>query len=92
MIIVAIIALSLVVIGALAAAIVNVPVVPTYVLEYLQTFTTYTNMGIKIFFSFVYQTPVMVMLGISLALGVIIATHNLIMWVATKIPMFGVSR
>lgn len=92
MIIAAIVVLSLVVLGAIAAIIVNVPVIPTNILEYMTTFTTYTNMGIKIFFSFVYDLPVKAMLVTSLGLGLVIKGYNFVMWVAKKIPMLGVSK
>lgn len=92
MIVAAIIILAGVVISQLVTILTGIP---TFNLTMMSdTFTyifPYLVSGMKFFNSFVYVSAVQAMLAITVAVEAILIDYKLVMWVATKIPMFGVS-
>ncbi len=91
MIVVAIIALSLVVIGALVAVLGGLPSYPAQVVEYANMFLGYLRSGMGFVYSFTNATAVKAMLGFTIAVMGLYEGYKLVMWVAKKVPMFGVS-
>lgn len=91
MIILAIIALSLVVIGALVIALGGLPSYPTQVVEYANMFLTYLRSGLGFLYSFVHPAPVKAMMAFTVAVIGVYEGYKLVMWVAKKVPMFGVT-
>lgn len=91
MILVAILALSGVVLVAVAAALGNLPSYPTQVVDIMNTFLTYLRSGAGFIMAFCHPAPVKAMLAFSLGLIAIYEGYKLVMWVMEKIPMFGVS-
>lgn len=91
MIIVAIVALSAVVLLAIAAVLVGLPSYPAEVSSAMNLFLDYLRQGVGIFYSFVYPAPVKTMLAFTVALIALYEGYKLLMWVVKKIPMFGVS-
>lgn len=91
MIIIAIIALSGVVLLAIAAALGVLPSYPTEVVTVGNLFITYLGQGMGVLWNFVHPAPVRAMLGFTLAVIAVYEGYKLVMWVAQKIPMFGVS-
>lgn len=92
MIIVAIIALSGVVLALVWAALSNMPPIPADLFNTLETLVQYTTQGAKLLMSFVYGDVVVALLGILLAFIGIYEGYKFVMWVVKKIPMFGVSE
>ena len=91
MIILAIVALSLVVITALAAALGTLPSYPTAVVTYANLFLSYLRSGLGFLYCFVNPAPVKAMLAFTAAIMAVYEGYKLVMWVVKKIPMFGVS-
>ena len=91
MIIVAIIALSLVVLGAITAVLVNIPPIPADVMALISTALGYFNDSIGFVLSFFQPAPIKAMIAISVTLHLVYDAYRMVMWVATKIPMLGVS-
>ena len=93
MIIVAIIALAGVVLAALYGVIASVPefVNPATLLNVIGYVSPYLRMGVQFFNTFTYPAVVQAMLAITVALEGVVVAYRVVMWVATKIPMFGVS-
>lgn len=91
MIIVAIIALSLVVITAIAAVFVGLPTFPSTVTSMMDMFVSILQQGAGVFWAFVLPDVVKAEITFTLAIIVIYEAYKLVMWVMTKIPMFGVS-
>ncbi len=91
MIIVAIIALSGVVLVALYAALNGLPSMPSGVVALITRATTYLAQGCKFLMSFVYGDIVMALLTVTVTASAIVLGYRFVMWVAKKIPMFGVS-
>lgn len=92
MIIVAIIALSMVVLSALLIVFGNgLPAIPQSVMDLVGTATGYIQSGAGLFWAFVYPAPVKAMLALTLGAIVVYETYGIIMWIVKKIPMFGVS-
>lgn len=91
MIIVAIVALSAVVLLAVASALGALPSYPTSVVTYANMFLTYLGQGMGFVWNFVHPAPVKAMLAFTLAVIGVYEGYKLVMWVAKKIPMFGVS-
>lgn len=92
MIVVAIIALSGVVLMAIASALGALPTYPTEVVSLMNTFISYLGQGVSFVFCFVHPTPVKAMLAFTVAMIGIYEGYKLVMWVMKKIPMFGVSE
>lgn len=91
MILVAIVALSMVVITALIAALGGIPSMPATAVTSINLMLSYLQMGVGILFQFVDPAPVKAMLAITVTVIGIYEGYKLVMWVASKIPMFGVS-
>lgn len=91
MIIVAIVALSGVVLLALYGVLVGFPSLPASITQYAAILIGYIDSGCQIFYQFVYADVVKALLGFTLAITVIWHAYKFIMWLAKKIPMFGVS-
>lgn len=91
MIIVAIVALSGVVLALIAALFVGLPSFPPEVASFMTTFLTYLRAGCGFVWNFCYPTPVKAMLAFSVAIIGVFQAYKLVMWVVRKIPMFGVS-
>ena len=91
MIIVAILALSGVVLLAVASALGGLPSFPAEVLDFMNTFLTYLRAGSGFVWSFVHPAPVKAMLAFTVAAIGVYEGYKLVMWVMKKIPMFGVS-
>lgn len=90
MIIVAIVALSLVVLTAVLAVFVGLPDFPPSVLELVQTAEDYMYSGLKFVNSFVYGDVILTMVSLVLAFSGVVMAYKLVMWVMKKVPMFGV--
>lgn len=91
MIVVAIIALSGVVIALLVSAFANLPAMPEGVFGTLDTLVTYFVQGAKVLMSFVYGDVVVALWGFLLAFIGVYEGYKLVMWIVKKLPMFGVS-
>lgn len=91
MIVVAIIALSLVVITAVAAVFVGLPTFPSSVTGMMSMFTDILGQAAGVFWAFVLPDVVKAEIAFMLALIAIYEGYKLVMWVMQKIPMFGVS-
>lgn len=92
MILVAILALSGVVLLAIASALNALPSFPTSVLSFMSDFVRYLQAGMGFVYSFVNPGPVKLMFGFTVALIGIYEGYKIVMWVMKKIPMFGVSE
>lgn len=91
MIIVAIVALSGVVLLAIAAALGAIPSYPTEVVDMMNELLTYLRAGIGFIYNFVHPAPVKAMLAFTVAVIGVYEGYKIVMWVMKKIPMFGVS-
>lgn len=91
MILVAILALSGVVIALLVAAVQAFPTIDWSFLAIVRQYLPYLTSGIRFFNSFTRAGIVMPLLGLALALRVAFDGYKVVMWVVKKIPMFGVS-
>lgn len=93
MIIVAIIALAGVVLAVLFGILSSVPefINPATLLNVIGYISPYLNAGIRFFNTWTYPSVVQAMLSITVALEGVVVAYKIAMWVATKIPMFGVS-
>lgn len=91
MILVAIIALSAVVLVALAAVLVGLPDFPDEVTTYMLVFEQYLNQGAAFVLGFFNVSVIRVLFGITVTVYTVYVSYKLIMWVVKKIPMFGVS-
>lgn len=91
MIVVAIIALSAVVLTALYAVLVGFPSFPTQVNDGILQIIDYISQGSGFVLWFTYSTGIRAMIRVTLAYEVIVNGYKFVMWVAKKIPMFGVS-
>lgn len=91
MIIVAIIALSGVVLAALYVSLVGLPTLPAGVIATVQFVSDYLAQGMGVFFYFTNYTLVRWLIYGTLTFEGIIMGYKFVMWVAKKIPMFGVS-
>lgn len=91
MIIVAIIALSLVVLTAVYATFVGLPSLPATVIDAYAVIIGYVSQGAS-FVKYLLGTSIVNSLfRITLAYEVVKMGYKFVMWVAKKIPMFGVS-
>lgn len=92
MIIVAIVALSLVVLTAIVAVFGSgLPSFPSEVMQAFNFILGYIQQGAGIVYAYTYDSVVKAMLGLTLAAVVVYEGYKLVMWVAKKVPMFGVS-
>lgn len=91
MIIVAIIALSAVVLTAVYAVFVGLPDFPSSVTSLIDQMNGHLVAGCQFLMSFVYGDVVMVLVSTMLALIGVYEAYKFVMWVVKKIPMFGVS-
>lgn len=93
MIIVAIIALAGVVITVLYNVLSGIPSIPQggLLMQTLNTMVGYYSAGVGILYSFTYENVVKAMVAITIAFEVILYGYKFVMWIAKKIPMFGVS-
>ncbi len=92
MIIVAIAALSLVVLTAVIAVFGDgLPSFPSEAVTYINMFISYLQAGAGIFFSFVRPNVVKTLFGLTVTVSGLISGYKAVMWVMKKIPMFGVS-
>lgn len=92
MIIVAIIALSGVVLALIAACFVSLPSFPSGITTLMDWFLNYLRQGAGIFWAFVLPGPCKAMLSFSLAVIAVYEGYKVVMWVVKKLPMFGVSE
>lgn len=91
MIIVAIIALSAVVIVALLAALNGLPAFPSSIMDIVNWAAAYLGSGFGLLYTFTNRSVVRTLFTITIATEGIIYGYKFVMWVAKKIPMFGVS-
>lgn len=91
MIVVAILALSGVVLLAIASTLGALPSFPAEVVQYMGVFLTYFRSGISFMLTFVHPAPVKAMFAFTVAVVSVYEGYKLVMWVMKKIPMFGVS-
>lgn len=91
MIIVAIVALSAVVLTALYAVLVGLPDFPSSVTSLIDQLNVYLTAGSRFLMSFVYGDVVLVLISTLLAAIGVYEAYKFVMWVVKKIPMFGVS-
>lgn len=91
MILLAIIALSGVVLALIAGVLGGLPAFPSSVTTYMSLFLTYLRAGCGFFWCFVHPAPVKAMLGFTVAVIGVYEAYKVVMWVMKKIPMFGVS-
>lgn len=91
MIIVAIIALSLVVLIVIARILNTVPVIPNEFVTIINQVLPYVATGVKFINSFMYPEIVWPLAVACLGLHTFWTGYRIAMWVMKKIPMFGVS-
>lgn len=92
MILVAILALSLVVLTAVLAVFGNgLPAFPSVVTDTYNFMIGYIRQGASIFYTYCYPEVVRPLVTLTLAAVAIYEGYKLVMWVAKKVPMFGVS-
>lgn len=91
MIVLAIIALSGVVLLAISSALGALPAFPESVTSLMGTFIVYLRSGVSFMMCFVHPAPVKAMLAFTVAVIGVYEGYKLVMWVVKKIPMFGVS-
>lgn len=91
MILVAIIALSAVVLVALYAALVGFPSMPAGVIDGVNTVATYFGQGVGWFYNFVYADVVKAMFAAVVVVEGILLAYKFVMWAVKKVPLFGVS-
>lgn len=91
LIVVAIVALALVVLAAIAAVFVAIPPIPAEVMTLIGMALDYFQQSIGFVLSFFQPGPVKAMVAVSIVLHLVYEGYKLVMWVATKVPMFGVS-
>lgn len=92
MIIVAIVALSAVVLVAIASALGALPAFPDGMVQIMDMFLTYLQQGVGFMLYFVHPAPVKAMLAFTLGLIAVYEGYKFVMWVVKKIPMLGVSE
>lgn len=86
------IVLAPVVLALLYNVLSSLPAMPTGLIStYLDFFLPYLEAGMKLFNSFVYPPVSQSLLAITLVVEGIILGYKFVMWVVTKIPLFGVS-
>lgn len=91
MIIVAIIALSAVVLTLVYAALVGLPTIPSEIMSIFDLLFSIIQQAVGVFWSYVHPAPVQAMIAISLVVGTIYYGYSFVMWVTKKIPMLAVS-
>lgn len=91
MILVAILALSGVVLVLIASALGTLPSYPASVVQYGNMFLQYLRSGLGFVYSFCDPAPVKAMMAFTVAVIGVYEGYKLVMWVVRKIPMFGVS-
>lgn len=91
MIIVAIIALSGVVLAILYGILATLPPMPNEIYSSINYMATYFAQGIKFFYIITYSGVIKALFAITVTVEGIIYGYKIAMWVAKKIPMFGVS-
>lgn len=91
MIVVAILALSTVVLGLLFGVLQSLGPTDSGVFTYVLTYLPYVVRGVKFINAFCYANVVMPLLGSILVARAVFITYRLYLWVVKKIPMFGVS-
>lgn len=92
MILLAIIALSGVVLAVLIGIFVGLPDFPDSVDTYINLALQYMQEGAAFAFSFFYIDVVRVLFGITVTVYGVYTGYKLIMWVIKKIPMLGVQE
>lgn len=91
MIVVAILALSGVVLTAIIAVFGNgLPELPSSVMSAITLMQGYLAQGASVFWNYVHPAPVKAMFGLTLVAIVIYEGYKFVMWFAKKVPMFGV--
>lgn len=91
MIIVAIVALSGVVLAIIYTVFVGIPSLPSNVTNILDQIIGYVVQGEKLAMSFVYGDVVVTLASLTVTVIGIYEGYKLVMWIVRKIPMFGVS-
>lgn len=91
MIVIAIVALAAVVLSAVYAVFVGLPDFPAEVTSVIDQISTYLQQGCRLLMSFVYPDVVLPLVTLLLAFVGVYEGYKFVMWVAKKIPMFGVS-
>lgn len=91
MIILAIAALSAVVLVFLFSALGGIPSIPSEITQYVSLIIGYINDGCKIFYQFVYRDVVVALLGFLIAVTAAYYVYKFGLWLVKKIPMLGVS-
>lgn len=90
MILAAIVALSALVITAIAAIFASMPVIPSGYAPYVVQLCSYVGQGVRIFNSFTHAEIVLPLLGMLIGVQVIYRGYKFAMWVYAKVPMIGV--
>lgn len=91
MIVLAIVALAAVVLTAIYAVFVGLPDFPASVTSVIDQISTYLEQGSRLLMSFVYPEVVVPLVSLLLAFVAVYEGYKFVMWVAKKIPMFGVT-
>lgn len=93
MILVAIAALSLVVLGLVISAFgAGIPALPADVVSMINDVLGVFRMSVGVLLAYVHPGPIRAALGVTVAALTIYKGYKLVMWVVKKIPMFGVSE
>lgn len=90
MVIVAVIALSTIVLTAIFVILNNLPAIPAEWVEYVSWVLPYIGRGIKFLNAFMYADIVLALAGICLALHAFWMGYRMFLWIVKKIPMLGV--
>ena len=91
MIIVAIIALAGVVILALYAVLASLPALPSSIFTVINYCMGYFAQGAAFLYSFTYPAVIKALITVTVAVEAVVYGYRFVMWIAKKIPMFGVS-
>lgn len=91
MILVAIIALSAVVLAALFAILNAMPAIPNTFMTIINQVLPYVLAGVKFVNCFIYPAVVWPLALVCIALHTFWTGYRIVMWIVKKIPMFGVS-
>lgn len=91
MIIIAIISLAGVVLSALYVSLVGLPSLSASTMDAANFVIDYLGQGMGWLFYFTYYPTIRVLIYTTLVFETVVMGYKFVMWVAKKIPMFGVS-
>lgn len=91
MIVLTIIALAFIVFTAVQIVLVNLPPIPRELLVVIARYIPYVRRGILFFNAFTHMEIVLPLALLTLTMHTVFVSYRLVLWVASKIPLLGVS-